>query len=90
MRVSGINEFMDSSKSYEFFKEIITVSPDYLKVLQLVQNVAPLNTTVLVLGETGTGKELLARALHPKSKRANKPLIKINCGAYRQNLQQAL
>lgn len=63
------------------FKEIITTSPEYLKVLQLVQNVAPMNTTVLIFGETGTGKELLARALHAKSKRANKPLIKINCGA---------
>lgn len=68
------------------FKEIITVSPNYNKVLQLVQDVAPMNTTVLVLGETGTGKELLARALHAKSKRANKPLIKINCGALPHNL----
>lgn len=63
------------------FKEIITDSPAYKKILQLVQHVAPTETTVLVLGETGTGKELLARALHAKSQRAKKPLIKINCGA---------
>lgn len=76
-----VNYLQEEIQANLNFREIITVSPSYQKVLKLVQDVAPMDTTVLVLGETGTGKELLARALHAKSKRANKPLIKINCGA---------
>lgn len=81
-----VNYLQEEIKSVTNFKEIITVSPKYQKILKLIQDVAPMNTTVLVLGETGTGKELLARALHSKSKRANKPLIKVNCGALPYNL----
>ena len=65
---------------------IITVSPNYRKVLQQVGRVAETNTTVLILGETGTGKELLARAVHQLSDRADFPLIKVNCAALPENL----
>ncbi|MEM1124820.1 MAG: PAS domain-containing protein, partial [Bacteroidota bacterium] len=58
------------------FNEIITQNSVFQQVLQQLQEVAPLNTTVLIQGETGTGKELLARALHAKSNRGGKPLIK--------------
>lgn len=68
------------------FKDIVTISPKYKKVLDLVQQVANSDTTVLLLGETGTGKELLARAIHARSNRSDKPLIKINCGALPENL----
>jgi PAS domain S-box-containing protein len=65
---------------------IITVSPKYQKVLQQIGKVADVNTTVLITGETGTGKELLARAVHQLSERADAPLIKVNCAALPENL----
>ena len=54
-----------------------------------IQQVAKSNTTVLILGESGTGKELVANALHYSSLRANKPLIKVNCGALPENLLES-
>jgi PAS domain S-box-containing protein len=65
---------------------IVTVSPRYQKVLHQVSQVADADTTVLILGETGTGKELLARAVHELSERENHPLIKVNCAALPENL----
>ncbi len=65
---------------------IVTVSPRYQKVLQQVSQVADADTTVLILGETGTGKELLARAVHELSEREDHPLIKVNCAALPENL----
>jgi PAS domain S-box-containing protein len=68
-------------KSVHNFEEIIGRSPALLGVLDKVARVAPTDATVLVSGETGTGKELIARAIHSTSRRAGKPLIKINCAA---------
>lgn len=65
---------------------IITVSKKYQKVLQQIGQVADVGTTVLVTGETGTGKELLARAIHQLSDRADQALIKVNCAALPENL----
>ena len=56
------------------------------RVRQLTSKVAPTNSTVLILGETGTGKELVARALHEQSLRADKPFVPINCGALPETL----
>jgi len=67
-------------------KPIIGNSAGLLALLQSVQQVAKTNATVLILGESGTGKELVANALHGESPRADKPLIKINCGAIPENL----
>ncbi len=61
--------------------EIIGRSEALLHVLSEVRQVAPGDTTVLILGETGTGKELFARALHEASRRRGKPLVKVNCAA---------
>jgi transcriptional regulator with GAF, ATPase, and Fis domain len=47
----------------------------------MVDRVAPTDTTALILGETGTGKELVARAIHNRSSRHRHPLVKVNCGA---------
>jgi transcriptional regulator with GAF, ATPase, and Fis domain len=55
-------------------------------VLELVKQVAPLNNTVLLLGETGTGKEIIANAIHFASPRKEGPFIKVNCGAIPENL----
>lgn len=68
------------------YSKIIGNSEAVLKMLGLVELVAPTDTTVLVLGETGTGKELVSRAIHNTSSRSNKPLIKINCGTLSPNL----
>jgi PAS domain S-box-containing protein len=65
---------------------IITVSKKYRKVLKQISQVADVDTTVLITGETGTGKELLARAVHRLSNRENMPLIKVNCAALPENL----
>ncbi|OAV45849.1 hypothetical protein A3850_007945 [Lewinella sp. 4G2] len=65
---------------------IITVSKKYQKILTQVGQVADVNTTVLITGETGTGKELLARAVHQLSAREDFPLIKVNCAALPESL----
>jgi formate hydrogenlyase transcriptional activator len=68
-------------KAAHNFEQIIGRSPALLDVLDQVGRVAPTDATVLVTGETGTGKELIARAIHSASKRRDKPLIKVNCAA---------
>jgi formate hydrogenlyase transcriptional activator len=61
------------------FEEIVGASPALSEVLAKVKQVAPTDSTVLILGETGTGKELIARAVHNLSGRKDRPLIKLNC-----------
>ncbi|WP_413933591.1 sigma 54-interacting transcriptional regulator [Nitrospira sp. BLG_1] len=63
------------------FEEIIGESSSIKKVLKQVDIVAPTDSTVLILGETGTGKELLARAIHDRSKRRERTFVKLNCAA---------
>jgi formate hydrogenlyase transcriptional activator len=63
------------------FEEIVGSSTQLTAVLHTLDRVAPTDTTVLVLGETGTGKELVARAIHSRSPRHKHPLVKMNCGA---------
>ena len=68
-------------KSVHKFEEIVGQSPALLDVLGKVNSVANSDATVLITGETGTGKELIARAIHSASHRREKPLIKLNCAA---------
>jgi formate hydrogenlyase transcriptional activator len=63
------------------FEEIVGQSPALMAVLESVRRVAPTEASVLITGETGTGKELIARAIHSASGRKDKPLIKVNCAA---------
>jgi transcriptional regulator with GAF, ATPase, and Fis domain len=63
------------------FEEIVGQSEPLLAVLDRVRRVAPTDASVLITGETGTGKELFARAIHSSSTRKDKPLIKVNCAA---------
>ena len=63
------------------FEEIIGNSPVLRQVLRQVEAVAPTNSTVLIQGETGSGKELIARAVHNLSQRRNHPFVKLNCAA---------
>src|SRR6202167_838241 len=63
------------------FEEIVGNSPALLKVLHTVDQVAPTDSTVLIYGETGTGKELVARAIHSRSARNGRALVNVNCSA---------
>jgi formate hydrogenlyase transcriptional activator len=63
------------------FEEIIGESPSLKRILEQLKTVAPTDSTILVLGETGTGKELIARAIHNLSARRERTLVKINCAA---------
>ena len=71
------------------FEEIIGNSPALLSVLRKVDQVAPTDSTVLIYGETGTGKELIARAIHDRSGRKNRPLVKVNCSALSAGLVES-
>jgi formate hydrogenlyase transcriptional activator len=68
------------------FEEIVGSSGPMIQLLKQVAKVAPSDSTVLILGETGTGKELLARALHRRSHRSAKAFIRVNCAAIPQSL----
>lgn len=68
------------------FQNIVGKSIAFKNVLFKIQQIAPADTTVLILGETGTGKEPVARALHDASNRKNRPLVKVNCAALPANL----
>ena len=63
------------------FAQIVGSSPAMESVLAEVERVAPTDSTVLILGETGTGKELIARAIHNTSSRCGRPFVKLNCAA---------
>jgi PAS domain S-box-containing protein len=65
---------------------IVANSIEFGKVLEIASNVANVDSTILILGESGVGKEVVARFIHGLSKRKDKPLIKINCGAIPENL----
>ena len=76
----------DEIRSELNFGDIIGESPGVRKVKQRIQLVAPTDAAVLITGESGTGKELVARAIHEHSRRKERPLIKVNCGAIPENL----
>jgi nitrogen regulation protein NR(I) len=69
--------------------EIIGASPAIQAMLKMIDRVADSPSSVLIQGETGTGKELIARAIHQKSQRASKPFIAVNCGAIPENLMES-
>jgi DNA-binding NtrC family response regulator len=71
------------------FGEIIGESTVIKEIFTLINQVSMMDSTVLIQGESGTGKELVARAIHNKSNRADKPFIKINCGALNDNLLES-
>jgi formate hydrogenlyase transcriptional activator len=71
------------------FEEIVGNSPALLKVLRDVERVAPTDSTVLIFGETGTGKELVARAIHSRSTRSSRALVNVNCSAISAGLVES-
>ncbi len=71
------------------FEEIVGNDPTLLELLRRVDQVAPTDSSVLIYGETGTGKELIARAIHDRSARKNRPLVKVNCSAISAGLVES-
>jgi formate hydrogenlyase transcriptional activator len=78
-----LQDEIDQGSMYE---EIVGSSQQLTKVLESVDRVAPTEATVLLTGETGTGKELVARAIHRRSPRAQRAMVKVNCAALPQEL----
>jgi formate hydrogenlyase transcriptional activator len=76
-------------KTEHNFEEIIGQSTPMRQLLRKIEQVAPTDATVLIQGETGTGKELLARAVHNRSLRKNRPLVKVNCGSIPSGLVES-
>jgi two-component system response regulator PilR (NtrC family) len=68
---------------------ILGTSPQMIKLFELIESVAPTNSTVLITGESGTGKELAARAIHVNSTRRDQPFVSINCGAVPETLLES-
>lgn len=93
-QIQVLKERLEEEKTYlqeevssrHNFNEIISKSPNYKKVMRQVAQVADTDSTVLILGETGTGKELLARAIHNLSDRSDLAMIKVNCAALPETL----
>ncbi|WP_253701151.1 sigma-54-dependent Fis family transcriptional regulator [Bacillus sp. FJAT-29814] len=71
------------------FPDIIAKSPEFQKILAICAKIAKVDTTILIHGESGTGKEVLLNYIHRLSKRANEPLIKVNCAAIPSNLLES-
>src|SRR4029077_6667631 len=80
---------LDERRREHNFEEILGNSPELLKLLDRVQSTAPTDANVLIIGETGSGKELVARAIHTRSARRNSPLVKVNCGAIPSGLVES-
>ncbi|HOW84333.1 MAG TPA: sigma 54-interacting transcriptional regulator, partial [Spirochaetota bacterium] len=87
-RLAGIyqSELSDLKKKFNAFDKIVGVSPKMKNLMDTVCRIAHVNSSVLITGETGTGKELIAEYIHKHSMRADKPLIKVNCSAIPENL----
>ena len=86
-RLQAENTYLQNEIKIEHnYEEIISLSDAFKLILHQVEQVAPTDAAVLILGETGTGKELVARAVHSTSDRRDRPLVKVNCAALPANL----
>jgi DNA-binding NtrC family response regulator len=85
-RVRQLEANLDRATSFE---TIVSVSPSMLLAIERAQTVASTEASVLLVGETGTGKELMARAIHAASTRASRPFLAVNCGAIPRELVES-
>ncbi|HET7317094.1 MAG TPA: PEP-CTERM-box response regulator transcription factor [Sphingomicrobium sp.] len=83
------NRRLDQSGGSAVLGAIISAAPEMLKVARTIERVASTNVSVMLLGASGTGKELLARAVHEQSDRSSGPFVAINCAAIPENLLEA-
>ncbi len=89
-RLEAQNTYLQEEiRSEHNFGEIVGNSEALLNVLRQVDQVAPADSTALIIGETGTGKELVARAIHDRSGRKSRALVKVNCGAISAGLVES-
>ncbi|MGL5839702.1 MAG: PEP-CTERM-box response regulator transcription factor [Sphingorhabdus sp.] len=89
LEVENRKEQSPGNEGTTLFGTMITASPEMLKAARTIERVANTNASVMLLGASGTGKELLARGLHDASDRKHKPFIAINCGAIPENLLES-
>jgi DNA-binding NtrC family response regulator len=84
-----LDKVREQVKDHYGFTHMLTQSPRMLQVFDQVRAVAQTDATVLILGETGTGKELVTRAIHERSRRKDKPFVSVNCGAFTETLLES-
>ncbi len=77
---------LEEAMSSDLFKDIITNSPNMQQIIDLALRVAPFDSTILLLGESGVGKGVLANLIHQSSKGNDRPMVSINCGSIPPNL----
>ncbi len=87
--IESENRRLQSAGGGDVLGGIITASPDMVKVARMIERVASADVSVMLLGASGTGKELLARGLHMASGRAKRPFVAINCAAIPDNLLES-
>ncbi len=87
-RLEAENAYLRGQES-QHLGELVGGAPEMRKVFAVVERVAPTDTSDAIYGESGTGKELVARAIHERSKRAQGPFIKVNCGALAESLLES-
>ncbi len=89
-RLRRVNRNLNERLDEKFgFDGVVGSSPAMLKTIERLKRIAPTDATVLILGETGTGKELFAQALHQNSPRKNKPFVALNCAALSEHLLES-
>jgi DNA-binding NtrC family response regulator len=87
--VKDLARVREQARDRHGFSHMLTQSPRMLRVFDQIRAVASTDATVLILGDTGTGKELVSRAIHERSRRRDKPFISINCGAFTESLLES-
>lgn len=87
--ISAINDVSWSEQGDHDGDSVLPQSIEYKKTLEIAKTVAPKDATVLLLGETGVGKDVLAHLIHKHSLRMHEPIIKVNCGAFPENLLES-
>jgi len=89
-RLAEERKYLENELTAEFdFEEMVGSSPEWKHVLEQIDQVAATDATVLILGETGTGKELVARAIHKRSLRSDRTFVKVNCAAVPSGLLES-
>jgi PAS domain S-box-containing protein len=87
--ITRLSELERELKERHKFQQIVGRSQSMQKIYRLVEDLADLETTVLITGESGTGKELVAKALHRTGNRSFKPFVEVNCSALAENLLES-